>query len=246
MAFRLVRPSLLVDVDGLEGLDAIAGDGGSLRIGALVRHADLERTRLDGAWAVLAEAAGHVGHHPIRVRGTFGGSIAHADPAAELAVVAAALGAAVVARSFAEERVLAAPSFFVAPFTTALAPDEMVVEARFPPTPAGATAAFEEFAERAGDFALASACAAVARSQDRVTWARLGLGSVGGTPLRATQAEAVLLDSAGDAEAIEEAARAAARECDPASDSHASAQYRRELVAVLVRRALTRALGAAG
>jgi CO/xanthine dehydrogenase FAD-binding subunit len=172
------------------------------------------------------------------VRGTVGGSLAHADPAAELAVVAATLEAEVVARSAAGARTIAAADFFLGPYTTSLRPEELVVEVKFPAPPPGASAAFEELAERAGDFALASVCAAVARSGGRVTWARIGLGSVGPTPLRAFEAERALVDGAD----VAEAAALAARECDPASDSHASSDYRRELVSVLTRRALERAL----
>jgi carbon-monoxide dehydrogenase medium subunit/6-hydroxypseudooxynicotine dehydrogenase subunit alpha len=236
---------VLVDVDGVSGLAAIETDDGGLRLGALVRHAQLERAVLADAWGVLAEAAAHVGHRPIRVRGTLGGSIAHADPAAELAVAALALEGEVVARSPDGERVLPVGSFFLAPFTTALMQDEMVVAVRFPRSPGGSAGAFEEFAERVGDFALVSVCAAVARSEGIVAWARIALGSVGPTPQRAERAEALVVGSAGDARVIVEAAQAAAGGCEPASDSHASAEYRRELVAVLTARALTRALGAA-
>ena len=247
MAFRLARPALLVDVNDLPGLDHVAYDeGGALRVGALVRHVTLEREDgLDGAWRALREAVQHVGHYPIRVRGTFGGSIAHADPAAELCVVAAALEADVVLRSSAGERTVPAAEFFVAPFMTALAPGELVVEVRFPPPPPGAHGVFEEFAERSGDFALASVCAAVAFRDGAVAWARIGLGSVAGTPLRAYAAEGVLVGSSGGEAVAAAAADAAAEEADPSSDSHASADYRRHLVAVLVRRAVRRARAAA-
>ena len=245
MAFRLVRPTLLVDVDGLGGLESIETGPEGLRIGALTRHAKLERARLPGAWAALAEAAAHVGHLPIRVRGTLGGSIAHADPAAELAVAATALDVEVVVRSPGGGRRIPVGQLFLGPFTTALAPDEMIVELRFPPQPAGAAGAFEEFAQRSGDFALASVCAVVARADGRISRASVALGSIGGTPLRAHEAELALEGSSGDQEALEEAACAAARACEPVEDSHASAEYRRELVAVLTRRALARALATA-
>lgn len=243
MAFRLVRPAALVDVDRVDGLDRLEMDDGRLRMGALVRHAAIERdTRLAGPWAALREAAAHVGHYPVRVRGTFGGSIAHADPAAEFGVVAAALGAEVVARSSSGERVIPVDELFLAPYTTALAANEMLVEVRFPRPPAGAVSIFEELAERAGDYALASVCVALAADNRRVAWVRIALGSVGATPVRAADAERVLEGAEGENEAVEEAARAAARECDPGSDAHADADYRRELVAILTRRALRRAL----
>lgn len=247
MAFRVARPALLVDVNDVPGLDAVERENGSVRVGALVRHAALELAPgLDGAWTALREAVAQVGHYPIRVRGTFGGSIAHADPAAELCVVAAALDAEVVLRSTGGTRAVPASEFFLAPYTTALAPGEMVVEARFEASPAVAHGRFEEFAERSGDFALASACAALALRDGRVEWARVALGSVGATPLRAPEAERVLVGSDASDEAVDEAAQAAARECDPSSDSHATADYRRHLVAVLVRRALRRAREGAG
>ena len=243
--FRLVRPAQLVDIDRLRELDYLVAADDGLRIGALRRHAALERDAGFGAsWAALGEAVAEVGHLPIRLRGTFGGSVAHADPAAELPVVALAFGAQIVLRSSRGERRLPAEAFFVAPYITAIAPDEAVVEVFLPAPPPGAVSAFEEFAERAGDYALASVCALLALEDGTVASARLALGSVGPTPVRAHRAEAVL--TGGGEDAIDEAARTAARECDPSSDSHASAEYRRELVAALTRRALRRAWRAAG
>ena len=242
--FRLVRPTTLVDIDGVGELDYLLVDLSGVRVGALRRHVAVEgAAELDGPWRALREAASHVGHLPIRVRGTFGGSLAHADPAAEFCVVAVALEADVVLRSAATERVVPAHEFFVAPYLTAARPDEAVVEVVLATPPPHAATVFEEFSERHGDYALASVCAGLAREDGAVTWARLGLGSVGATALRAHEAEAVLAGSELTAETIEEAARAAARECEPGSDAHASAQYRRELVAALTRRALARAAG---
>lgn len=228
--YRLVRPAKLVDIDRLQALTGLTVDGG-VRIGALVRHVQLERDdRLRGGWAALRAAAGHVGHVPIRTRGTLGGSIAHADPAAELCVAALAFDAEIAVRSPTGERVLAARDFFRGPFSTALAADELVVDVRFEQ---GATASvFEEFAPRAGDYAFASVCAV--RRQDGI---RIALGSVAGTPVRAAAAERALSDGAPAAVA---ASAAAAHDCDPPSDSHAPAAYRRALVATLVERALRR------
>jgi CO/xanthine dehydrogenase FAD-binding subunit len=243
LAFRLLRPSALVDIDRLAELDYVEQGGGGLRIGALRRHASLEADPgLDGAWGALREAAALVGHHPIRVRGTLGGSIAHADPAAELAVAALALDAELVLRSARGERRVAAADFFLAPYLTALEPGEALVEVALPPPPPEPSAAFEELSERAGDYALASACVVLGREEGRVVHARVALGSVGPVPLRARSAERVLLEQPAGGEAIEEAAREAARECEPGSDTHAGAGYRRRLVAALVRRALRRAL----
>jgi CO/xanthine dehydrogenase FAD-binding subunit len=237
LAFRLVRPSALVDLGPIAELDHVRREGGTLRIGALRRHAALEQEEeLTGAWAALREAAALVGHLPIRSRGTFGGSLAHADPAAELAVAALALDAELVLRGPAGERRVPAEEFFLGPFTTALAPGELLTEVALPQAPAGARGAFEEFSVRAGDYALASACVVVAAEGGVISHARVALGSVGPTPLRARAAERALLEGAPP----EDVSAAAAAECDPGSDVHADAGYRRRLVAVLVRRALER------
>jgi carbon-monoxide dehydrogenase medium subunit/6-hydroxypseudooxynicotine dehydrogenase subunit alpha len=231
LAYRLLRPSHLVDLGGIEGLDRVERRDGGLEAGALVRHATLERAGL----GLLSEAAGHVGHLPIRTRGTLGGSLAHADPAAELPVAALALDAEVIARSASGERSLAIEDFLLGPFTTALQPAELVLSVRVPRPPAGSRFAFEELALRAGDFALASCAVVVADGH-----ARVALGGVGPTALRAREAERTLAGGPLSGERIEHAAATAAGECDPVDDPRATARYRRELVAVLVRRALRR------
>jgi CO/xanthine dehydrogenase FAD-binding subunit len=237
LAYRLARPSHLVDIDRLPGLDRVGLEDGALVLGPLVRHATLERARLGGAWALLAEAAAHIGHLPIRLRGTIGGSLAHADPAAELPAALLALDAELVLRSLRGARRLPAAEFFAGPFTTALAADEAIVEVRLPPPPGVARGAFEELAPRAGDFALAAVAAAAAvDGAGRVLWTRIALAAVGATPLRAPGAEAALAGAGLGEEGIAAAAAAAAAECEPALE----AGYRRELVAVLVERALRR------
>jgi carbon-monoxide dehydrogenase medium subunit/6-hydroxypseudooxynicotine dehydrogenase subunit alpha len=242
MNFRLARPAYLVDINGVDELaDFRAADGDGLVIGALCRHAFLEgRDELEGPWRALAEAMPLIGHYPIRVRGTAGGSIAHADPAAELPVVCAALGAELVAASTAGARTIPAAEFFAGPFTTALRPDELLVEVRVPGPPTGAVTAFEEFSERAGDFALACVCAGAALSDGRCTWARIALGGVGPAPVRATEAEEMLVGSDLGDDALTEAAHAAAAGCNPGGDFHASAMFRKELVVALLRRAFQR------
>jgi carbon-monoxide dehydrogenase medium subunit/6-hydroxypseudooxynicotine dehydrogenase subunit alpha len=228
--FRLARPSVLVDVTPIAELDYVRnGDG--LAVGALCRHAELERLDAIGAWQALAEAVPLIGHYPIRARGTAGGSVAHADPSAELPLLCAAYDAEIDALGPQGKRTIEAAQFFRGTFATALRPDELLLEVRFPAPPAGTRSAFEEFSERAGDFALASVCAVVGDGS-----ARLALGGVGPTPLRATEAERVLAQGAPAGEVAE----LAARECDPAGDFHASAEFRRELVAELTRRALAR------
>lgn len=242
LAFRLARPSVLVDVNPLAELAYLrVGNGDGLAIGALCRHVALERSpELTGPWQAVAEAAPLIGHYPIRVRGTAGGSIAHADPSAELPVLCAAYEAELEVLGPAGRRAIAAADFFRGPFTTSLAPDEVLLEARLPAPPDGARTAFEEFSERAGDFALASVCAGVAFEGRRCTWSRLALGGVGPTPLRATAAEQALAGSDLGEEAVAEAAQLAADACDPRSDFHASGEFRKELVAELTRRALGR------
>jgi carbon-monoxide dehydrogenase medium subunit/6-hydroxypseudooxynicotine dehydrogenase subunit alpha len=196
---------------------------------------------LQGGERLLSEAAALIGHVPIRVRGTVGGSIAHADPAAELPVAVLALEARIVVRSAAGKRVVPADEFFLGPFVTALAPDEAISSVAVPPEAGAARAAFEEFAVRSGDFALASAAVVVWMEEDaRVSRARIALGGVGATPLRATEAEHALEGAKLTEEAVAEVASLAASGCDPADDPLTSAAYRRALVRQLVCQALDR------
>ena len=230
LAYRLVRPSRLVDVDGVAGLDGIVERDGELELGALVRHLTLERAPLAGAHRLLALAAGQIGHVPIRARGTLGGSVAHADPAAELPSAALALDARVVARSSRGEREIAMADFVLGPFTNALAADEMVVALRVPGAAAGARAAFREFALRSGDFALASAAVVLALDDGAfVRSARIVIGAAGATPFRAEDAESALSGRVLADESLADASRLAAEACEPS---------KRDLVAAVVRDAL--------
>lgn len=241
MGLRMATPSHLVDVNRCVSLDYIRAGAGELAIGALTRHVVVERAGLDGPWAALAEAAPVIAHYPIRTRGTFGGSLSHADATAEWPLVALTLGARIVAQSSAGLRQIPAEQFFEGVFTTNLRPEELVVEARFPQPPAGAVSAFEEFSERAGDFALASVCVALACDDGgRCTWARVGLGAVAPVPVRSAAAEAVLVSAPMSPELVREAGAAAAADCAPRDGLHVSAAFRRELVATLVERALSR------
>jgi CO/xanthine dehydrogenase FAD-binding subunit len=244
--FRLARPSVLVDVNPLADLDylQVGGNGAGLVVGALCRHVTLERSiELTGPWQAVAEAVPMIGHYPIRARGTVGGSIAHADPSAELPLLCLAFDAEVDALGPQGRRTIATPDLFRGPFSTTLASDELLVEIRFPTPPAGARTVFEEFSERAGDFALASVCAGAVVEKSRCTWARIALGGVGPTPLRATAAEQALVGSALDGDAVAEAVELAAAACDPRGDFHGSSEFRKELVAELTARALTRIRG---
>lgn len=230
LAYRLVRPARLIDVDGVDGLDGVVERDGRLELGALVRHAALERANLAGAHRVLALAAGHIGHLPIRVRGTLGGSLAHADPAAELPAAALALDARAVARSLAGEREIPMERFLLGPFTTSLAPDEMIVALRVPPAAPGAHAAFREFALRSGDFALASAAVVVALDDaSAVRSARLVVGAVEAVPVLVAGVEEALVGRPLTDGAIAEASTRAAEACGASA---------RDLVAAVVRDAL--------
>ena len=244
MAFRLARPSHLIDINDVPGLGSMTvGDDGVLSIGALVRHHELETSTLltSGPWTALSEAASQIGHLPIRVRGTIGGSCAHADPSAEIPVVLLALDAQLVVAARDSRRNISAADFFLGPLTTALEPDEMVTEVRIPPGHPGASSAFEEFSLRAGDFAVASAAVGLTIETDRsASHIRISLGGVGPVPQRATQAEAALDSSHLTDADIETAALAAALSIDPPADAQASAEFRRELIAVLIFRAVRR------
>jgi CO/xanthine dehydrogenase FAD-binding subunit len=243
--FRLVEPAMLVDINRIPGLDAIAPTADGLRIGALVRHRALETSPVAAArFPVLVAAMAEVAHLAIRNRGTIGGSLAHADPAAELPLLALLLEARLTAVSAAGSREIAARDFFTDALTTALDPGEILTEIFLPDLPPGARWGFQEFARRAGDFALAAVGVAAVAEEGRCRMARIALGGVGPTPLRAAAAEALIVGAAIDAGAIAAAARAAAAAAQPTGDLHASAEYRRHLVEVLTRRALTQAFAA--
>ena len=225
--FRLARPATIVDLNGIVGeLADLRRSGGALRIGALTRQTTLERSRVVArGWPLLAQAVRHVAHPAIRNRGTVGGSVAHADPAAELPVALTALDACFHVRSAQRgTRTIAAADFFQAPLMTALAPDELLVEIEVPPLPAGAGTGFAEHARTHGDFAQAGAAVVLAPGHAAV--AILGTGS---HPLRATDAERALSQGAS----AREAAALAAQEIEH--------PHRRALVAELTRRALVQA-----
>ncbi len=246
MNFRLARPAALVDLNGIAELAYIrAGSaGGGLAIGAMTRQRAVERSDVARRAAPLvAEAMPFVAHPQIRNRGTVGGSVAHADPAAELPAVLLALDARFRARSRAGERVIPAGAFFKGLLETALGPDELVVEIAIPDPPARSGYAFAEVARRHGDYALVGVAAAVTLdTRGRCTAARIAFLSVGDGPVLATEAATVLAGQSPSDELFRAAAESAAtRDIDPPSDIHASAAYRRRLAAVLTRRALARA-----
>jgi carbon-monoxide dehydrogenase medium subunit len=237
MNFRLVAPRRLIDITGIAGLAGIRATADGLAIGALTRHHAVETSdAVRRAFPVLHEAMRHVAHLAVRNRGTIGGSLAHADPAAELPAMCLLLDAEISATGSRGARTIAARDFFVAPLATALAEDEIVTEIRLPALPPATGWGFEEFARRHGDFAIAGATATIAVSAGRVAAARLALLGVDRTPVRVPAAEAMLVGSRID-RAVAESAAAAAREAvNPTTDLHASADYRRHLTGVLSRR----------
>ncbi len=251
MNFRLARPEVIVDIGRTGGLDDISVADGRVVIGARVRHLELvaptyllpsgAREPVGGRLgALLGDVARYVGHLPIRVRGTFGGSIAHADPAAEWCILARTLDAEMVVRRRGGERTIAAETFFETVFTTALAPEELLVAVHLPVLSDDWRTGFCEFSRRAGDFAVVAAMTAL-RIDPRagtIAEARVGVGGVAGTPVRLPGAEATLAGEAPGAALFAEAAAVAAAEVDPTGDLHGSAVYRRDLVQAMVARAL--------
>jgi carbon-monoxide dehydrogenase medium subunit len=242
MAFRLARPAHLVDINNVAGLDRIAVEGGMLRIGACVRHAAFHRPVCDGPLGrLLSHVVRHIAHYPIRMRGTFCGSLAHSDPASEWCLAAAALDATMIAKSTRGEREIAAAGFFEGVMTTALAEDEMLVEARLPLLPDDARAGFCEFNRRAGDFAIAMALVTYRVEGGRIVDPHVGVGGAEDRPRRVAEAEAALVGQAPGDASFRAAARAAAEAVDPMEDHNTSAEYRRDLVATMTRRALENA-----
>jgi carbon-monoxide dehydrogenase medium subunit len=242
MNFRLARPASLIDVNRIDALNYVREDGGELRIGALARHADFEAPVAGGALgAFLPQVARHIGHLPIRSRGTFCGSIAHADPASEWCLLAATLDAELVIVSRRGQRGARPGDHFVGALMTTLEPDELLAEIRLPLLDSTWRTGFAEFSRRAGDFALAM-CAAFLRFEGgRIAEARLGIGGATDRPFRIAAAEAVLTGVEGGPGVIREAGNVAAEKIDPLVDIHASAEYRRDLVRAMVGRALTQA-----
>jgi carbon-monoxide dehydrogenase medium subunit len=239
MAFRMARPAHLVDINEVAGLDRLEVDGGKLVIGARVRHAAFHKAATYGALGALLETVvRHIAHYPIRMRGTFCGSLAHADPASEWCLTAATLDAEIVAKSAKRERVIAARDFFQGIMSTALAEDELLAEVRLPLLADGTRFGFNEFSRRAGDFAMSAALVTYRLANGKIADAHVGVGGAEPAPRRIAEAEAVLNGKAPDATAFAAAAEAAAEAIDPLVDHQTDADYRRDLVRAVVRRAL--------
>jgi carbon-monoxide dehydrogenase medium subunit len=239
MAFRLAKPAHLVDINGVEGLDKIVSDGKVLSIGACVRHAAFHKPVVDNPLGkLLAYVARHIAHYPIRMRGTFCGSLAHADPASEWCLTAATLDATMVAKSTRGERSIAAKDFFAGIMATALAEDELLAEVKLPLLAPDAKFGFNEFNRRAGDFALAAALVTYRLQGGFMTDVHVGVGGAEACPRRIGQAEAALNGQTPSDAAFRAAAETAAAAIDPLEDHQTDADYRRDLVRAVVRRAL--------
>lgn len=238
---RLSRPEWLVDLRRVTSLRYIEDDAGEVRLGAMTTYTTLEQAAPAAAGAVLPRAVPFVGHRAIRNRGTIGGAIAHADPAAELPAALLAARGSVVATSRSDSRLLPADAFFVMPFTTVLEPDELLVEVRLPRWPPRTGSAVVELSQRSGDFAIAGVVAVLSvDEQGRFEDVSLSAFGVDSTPVALPQASAAAVGaSAIDAELLVEAGEVGAGEIHPADDLHAPATYRREVLPALVRRALT-------
>ena len=245
--FRLVHPAILVDINRIPGLAAIEERDAALRIGALARHREVEGSHaVARRFPVLEAAVGHVAHLAVRNRGTLGGSLAHADPAAELPMMAVLLDADIATAGPAGPRRIAARDFFRSALDTALGESEMVTGVDLPYLPPATGWGFEEVARRAGDFALAAVAATLTLRGGEIGGARIAVMGAHDTPLRVDAAEALLDGERPCAEALACAARAARDAVEPQDDPHASADFRRHLVEVLARRALEAAAGRAG
>jgi carbon-monoxide dehydrogenase medium subunit len=244
MAFRVAQPSLLVDLRRLPDLDRITIADDGVRLGAMVRWRDIEDdVRLRSAHPLLAAAIVHVAHYQIRNRGTVGGSLAHADPAAEMPGIALACEAEIAVAGSTGQRTIRAGDFFLGPLTTALTPDEVIVEVRLPPWPARRRWGFQEFSRRRGDFALAGVALFYDEDDDgKAANAHAAAIGVGDKPMRLAAAEAALNGRTVDAQAIADAAAAASAEADPPDDIHAHSAYRKALVGTLTERALKAAV----
>lgn len=249
MNFRLAQPAVLIDLNGIEELFFIREDRDGLRCGAMTRQRTVERSAIvRRRTPLLHEAVPHIAHAQIRNRGTIGGSLAHADPAAELPALAVALDARMYVRSVTDGRWVAARDFYVGLFATVMLPEEMLVEVAFPTLPFGSGWAFDEVARQHGNYAMCGAAAVVVLDErGAVENVRLVFLSVGEGPVEATQAAAVLIGEQPTTEAVRAAADTAAmRDIDPVGDIHAGPAYRRHLSRVIAERVLVRATERAG
>jgi len=244
LAFRLASPSLLVDLKKLKGMDQIKIEASGITLGAKVRWRQIEDDkRLATAHPLLQEMISHVAHYQIRNKGTVGGSIAHADPAAEMPGFSVVCDAKIVVKGSGGERIIPAGEFFEGPLMTVLEADELITEIRLPPWPSARRWGMLEFARRRGDFAMGGVAVFYdLDGQGRAVDAHVGVIGAGATPHRVPGAEAAINGTTVDEAAIQAAAKAIAAGVEPLTDIHASAAYRRNLVSVLLERALRAAV----
>jgi carbon-monoxide dehydrogenase medium subunit len=239
----MARPAHLIDINGVEGLERLAIDGDALSISACVRHAAFHRPVAPGpTGALLSVVASNIAHYPIRIRGTFCGSLANADPASEWCLTAVTLNTELIAASKRGRRTIAAADFFTGMMGTALAEDELLLEARVPLLAPDARFGFYEFSRRAGDYALAMALTVYRLDGGVIVEPRVGVGGAEGHPRRIAQAEAVLAGQKPGEEIFRAAAEAAADVIQPMEDAHADAAFRLDLVRAVTQRALERTL----
>lgn len=247
LALRLARPAILIDINGLAELSGVSATDGWVAVGAMTREYVAEESQvIAGSVPLLAAALPQIGHEAIRSRGTIGGSLAHADPSAELPAVALALDAEFVVRSGSGERVIRAAEWFEGFLSTSRRADELLVEVRFPAATRGTGVTFTEVARRHGDFAIVGLAASLTLADGAISDARLAFAGVSDVPVRAAAAERLLVGERPSASLFAEAARAATADLDPPADLHGSSDYRKKVAAVLVRRGLQAAADNAG
>jgi len=239
LALRLAHPGVLVDINGVAELSGVSAADGWVTIGATTReYVAEESAAIADTVPLLAAALPLIGHEAIRSRGTIGGSLAHADPAAELPAVARALNAEFVVRGPSGERVIPAEEWFEGYLTTSRRPDELLTQVHFPAAGPGTGVSFQEVARRHGDFAIVGLAASLTLSEGTISDARLAFAGMSDVPVRAKDAEELLAGEEPSPELFEEAARRATGGTDPPADLHGSSDYRRKVAATLVRRAL--------
>jgi len=245
LKLRFAQPGLLIDIGRLPGLSGVRRNG-SLTIGALTRHVDIERSKdLGGDWAILPEAAHWIADPLVRNQGTMGGSICHADPAGDWGSVMLALEADLVARSAKGERVIHAADFFQGPFTTTLRPDEILTEIQVMPSSKRAGGAYNKLERKVGDFATVAVAVQVELDGDKVSRTGIGLTSVGPKNIKAVAAEKALVGREPTDAVIAEVARLAADAAEPKADVRGSAEFKKDVVRVFVQRGLKTALARA-
>jgi aerobic carbon-monoxide dehydrogenase medium subunit len=246
LAMRLARPAVLIDINGIDELSGVTSTDGWVTVGATTREYVAEESgTIADAVPLLAAALPLIGHEAIRSRGTIGGSLAHADPAAELPTVARALDAEFVVRGLSGERVVPAGEWFEGYLTTSRRPDELLTEVRFPAARPGTGTSFQEVARRHGDFAIVGLATSLTLSQGAISDARLAFAGLSDVPIRAADAEDFLVGETPSPELFEEAARRAIDDLDPPADLHGSSDYRKKVAAALVRRGLRAAADSA-